>query len=368
VVASFVFLENPPEVGTLEAWPTWPPPPALTKDGARHDGRAAILDAARRVAAMDPAIEDVEPPVRWEGFAVAQWRGRDFWKTYRNSAFRASLIEPWLEPLALAMVHEPARFLPPAEGIVTQADRDARARAETAVRAEGVRLLGMGFPLERHEALFYELRKDWSEVFQADPGLAEPTYRFKAVAAHAERALDQRIEARPSTPRRWPMHLFGPRPDAAAIARAHGPAMKGLATTEMELELSGDQNPELLQLWVAAAGQGNRYLDLERLRTEGAHAVGMAFFRHEDGAYRHTFHRVAGPGGFSITLHEHDGRPMLLVREGDGWDTRVAYGWWPSDDGDGAWEWSARAGDWDDATATFTPTGTVAPVRSAPPE
>ncbi|MFI4916533.1 MAG: hypothetical protein ACIAS6_08525 [Phycisphaerales bacterium JB060] len=365
VVASFVFLENPPEVGTLTSWLTWPPPPALTRDGARHDGRAAILDAARRVAAMDLAIEDVEPPVPWKGIEAATWWSRDFVRNYRNSAFRASLIEPWLEPLALAMVHEPARFLPPAEGITTDEQRDARAREETAVRAEGVRLLGMGFPLADHEELFYELRSDWSEVFRADPGLAEPTYRFKAVGAHAERALDQLMYARPITPRRWPMHLFSPRPDAAAIAKANGPAAGGLAVAEMELELSGDQNPEYLQLWVPAAGAGARYLDLQRLRTEGAHAAAMAFFRHEDGEYRHTFHRVAGPDGVSLTLHEHDGRPVLLIREGDSRDTRTAYGWWPSEDGDGAWAWSARAGDWDYQTATFTPTGVVAPIRSA---
>ncbi|OAB61805.1 hypothetical protein AY599_27630 [Leptolyngbya valderiana BDU 20041] len=365
VVASFVFLERSPPVCTPDAWLTRPPPPALTRDGARYDGKAAILDAARRVAAMDLAVGDVEPPVPWERIEAAEWWDWDLVKNYRNSAFRAALIEPWLEPLALAMVHEPARFLPPAEGIATQEDRDARAREETAVRAEGVRLLGMSFPLADHEELFDELRSDWSEVFRADPGLAEPTYRFKAVGAHAERALDQLMYARPITPRRWPMHLFSPRPDAAAIAKAHGPAMEGLAVAEMHLELSGDQNPEYLQLWVPAAGAGARYLDLERLRTEGAHAVAMALFRHEDGAYRHTFHRVAGPGGFSLTLHEHDGRPMLLIREGDSWDTRTAYGWWPSEDGDGAWAWSARAGDWDYETATFTPTGAVASIRSA---
>lgn len=367
VVASFVFLENPPEVGTLTSWLTWPLPPALTKDGARHDGRAAILDAARRVAAMDLAIEDVETPVPWEGIEASTWWTRDFVRNYRNSAFRASLIEPWLEPLALAMVHEPARFLPPAEGIVTQEDRDARARAETAVRAEGVRLLGMAFPLERHVALFYELRKDWSEVFRADPGLAEPTYRFKAVAAHAERALDQRIEARAMIPRRLAMHLFSAVPPAEAIAATHGPISGDLAVADVEIELSGDQSPEFLRLWVRDTGPSNRYLNLERLRTEGAHAVAMAFFRHEDGKYAHTFHRVAGPGGFSITLHEHDGRPMLLVREGDAWDTRTAYGWWPAADSDGPCCWSARAGDWDYDTATFTPTGTVAPIRSAGP-
>ncbi|MEQ9097447.1 MAG: hypothetical protein RIE32_14425 [Phycisphaerales bacterium] len=367
VVASFVFLTNPPEVGTPESWLTWPPPPALTKDGARYDGSAAILDAARRIAAMDLAIGDVEPPVPWERIEAAEWWDWDFVKNYRNSAFRASLIEPWLEPLALAMVHEPARFLPPAEGIVTDEQRAARMREETAVRAEGVRLLGMSFPLADHEELFYELRYDTGEVFRADPRLAEPAYRFKAVGAHAERALDQLMYARPITPRRWPMHLFSPRPDAAAIAKVHGPAMEGLAVAEMEIELSGDQNPEYLQLWVPAAGAGARYLDLERLRTEGAHAAAMAFFRHEDGAYRHTFHRVAGPGGFSITLHEHDGRPMLLIREGDSRDTRMAYGWWPSENGDGAWAWSARAGSWDYETATFTPTGAVASITGAPP-
>lgn len=333
---------------------------------APHDGTTAIPGTVHG-AAMDLALEDPKLPEPQDQIRVTRRERRDFWKTYRNSTFRSSLIEPWLEPLALAMVHEPERFLPAAEGIATQDDRDARAREQTAVRAEGVRLLGMAFPLERHQALFYELQHDWSEVFQTDPGLAEPTYRFKAVGAHAERALDQLMYARPVTPRRWPMHLFSPRPDAAAIAATHGPADDGLAVVEMHLELNGDQSPEYLQLWVSADGPSNRYLNLERLRTEGAHAVAMAFFRHENGQYAHTFHRVAGPNGLSITLHEHDGRPILLVREGDAWDTRTAYGWWPSDDGDGAWDWSARAGAWDYHSATFTPTGAVQSITSAEP-
>lgn len=156
---------------------------------------------------------------------------------------------------------------------------------------------------------------------------------------------------------------LGPLPSPATVAAVHGPSGEWYDISEFFIELNGDSNPELLRLYVVRGKIDDTAYDLERFSKEGASCWAFSLFVFHEGEPVLVFHRGNNLEGFSLTLREHDGRPMLFSHQAKEWTYREAYGWWPLWGSIEHGHWSAWHGDWDGEARTFEPTGLAPLVR-----
>lgn len=339
---------------------TKPPYPVATMDLTTPRTPEEILTCARDAAAHE---REHGEPTAHHGIDIAGLDPARVAPISGDGNFVLVPVDARLERLAHRLVASPEAF---AALLASSADDQAQRRhawATTALRRQGLTILALHFPTEANAALFVPMLESEHAVIRRGAELGEPariTYPMRSLAYTALSGMGHDV---PEPELEAPINDASLAPSPAAVGQVHGPQGDWYDISEFFLELNGDSNPELLRLYVMKDTIDDTAYDLERLREEGASCWAFTLFSFHEGEPVMVFHRGNNLEGFSLSLREHDGRPMLFTKQPKEWTTRSAYGWWdvwgPGEGG----HWNARQGDWDGEAHTFEPTGYAPLVR-----
>lgn len=356
-------LTDWPTTGKPESWLRRPLAPAVTMDFVRHDGKADILDALRRIVKDEPPHAESRTPPWGHRLQLSFISDLHLWPECGNWYHPTVPADARLEALARRMIQRPASFFDPLPESASDNDRRSRGFHESSIRREGARALAIHFESADNARLLATLLDDTGTGLYSPHGIAEPTRHLYTTRKIAWDAITEWGFDAPEPILERPMVDASLAPTEGAVRAVHGPRGEGVTSAEFLIELGGNHTPELLRLYFHATDQPTQAIDLERFRAQGATCLGFSVFSLVDNQPVLAMHAGGDNGPITLTLERFGGHVVLVARDPGNATEPLAYDWWDTRGEDGGPFWEARAGTWNTKMHRFDTTARHAPIR-----